>query len=129
MPDHASSQPTRASQPLPADSEPLIDVQGTLTRMGGDAGLMRDMASFFVQDVPVLLRTVQEYRQGDEASRAAHSMRGLAANFGAQSVIDLATLIETASTPPAERERAINDLAALLPRVYAELQRRVIQSA
>lgn len=99
-----------------------IDREGTLERMGGDMRLMRDMAGFFLEDAPALMQTIRGQRTGEDATRAAHSLRGLASNFGAQCLIDPALKIETSKGTSADLEQAINELEQQLPRVFDDLR-------
>jgi two-component system, sensor histidine kinase and response regulator len=100
----------------------MIDIAGALNRMGGDRALLLDMAGFFLQDAPALLHTIQRNRIGDEATRAAHSLRGLAANFGATSVMQAAAKIEDVTATTEARDQAVTELERLLPRLLRELE-------
>jgi HPt (histidine-containing phosphotransfer) domain-containing protein len=64
----------------------VFDLDGTLRRLGGDTGLLADLVQLYAEDSPDLLRRLAagiELGQSDQVRRAAHSLRGLAANFGA----------------------------------------------
>lgn len=93
-------RPPSTSTPALASGEPLFNRQHALKRLGGNEALFADLVQFFFEDAPSLLQRV---RQGIEAGKiddvrvAAHSLRGLAANFdglpamrAAQRVEDLA---------------------------------------
>ena len=76
----------------------LIDRAGALSRMGNDLELLQDMAAMFIRDVPRLLTTLRDalaIGDADEAARAAHSIKGLAANFGAAPCVAAALAIES----------------------------------
>jgi len=75
----------------------LLDLQGALRRLDGDRELLAELAQFFLEDSPGLLDRVRDgLRSGDARTvqRAAHSLKGLAANFGAQGAVDAASAVE-----------------------------------
>ena len=64
----------------------IFDLEKTLRRLDGNQELYQDLIRFFLEDSPVLLdRLRQGYREQDAqlVERAAHTLKGLAANFGA----------------------------------------------
>lgn len=74
-----------------------LDRQRSLDRLGGDEALLRDMAGFFLEDAPLLMQQVQVAlgrRETREAGIAAHSLKGLAATFDAEAVLQGAGQIE-----------------------------------
>lgn len=114
------SQPAEST--MTNRSTTLIDREGALARMGGDASLLREMARFFMEDAPPLLQTVKTERTGENATRAAHSLKGLASNFGAATVTELARKLETVDVSPEARDQAINDLEQQLGLLLQELR-------
>ncbi|MDP1796743.1 MAG: ATP-binding protein [Planctomycetaceae bacterium] len=100
----------------------LIDREAALARMAGDATLLREMAGFFIQDAPGLFQTLQAEPSSESALRAAHSLRGLACNFGAAAVVELAGRLESANLPPDVRTQALLDLEQQLHRLLDELR-------
>jgi CheY-like chemotaxis protein len=77
--------------------EPVVDYRAALRRLGGDETLFRDVVRLFDQDAPELLqriRTSIHEDKAEELQRAAHSLKGLAANFGAKDAIDSAYRLE-----------------------------------
>ncbi|MHB8901069.1 MAG: PAS domain S-box protein, partial [Thermoguttaceae bacterium] len=75
----------------------IIDYHGALERLGGDEDLFRDVVRLFDQDIPGLLqriRTCIEEADAEKLQRAAHSLRGLAANFGARDAAGRALCLE-----------------------------------
>ncbi len=79
---------------MPADA---FDLAGALDRLGGDQELLRELVQFFLEDSPGLLDRLRDGLGAGHAQsveRAAHSLKGLAANFGATRAIDLAASIE-----------------------------------
>lgn len=88
------------SQPSESTSERIFDKQGTLTRLGGDQELFLDMIDFFAEDGPALVAEIRSGLQSGDfevAGRGAHSLKGLAANFGAQQAVEAARAIEQAA--------------------------------
>jgi two-component system, sensor histidine kinase and response regulator len=76
----------------------VFDRQSALARMGGDEGLLRDMAEFFFADVGRLFDTMREglsAKKPTDVERAAHTLKGLASNFGATRAIRSAWTVES----------------------------------
>ncbi|MFT5324156.1 MAG: two-component system sensor histidine kinase/response regulator [Planctomycetaceae bacterium] len=75
----------------------LIDRERALDRMGGDEELLAGLIECFIEDAPDLLRQLDEALKAEDAAevaRAAHSLKGLAANFEAIACRDSAVTIE-----------------------------------
>jgi len=76
---------------------PMVDLEGSLKRLGGDRNLFLEFVLVFQEDSPGLLKVVRDgvaNRNGPVVERAAHSLRGLVSNFGAQPVVRAATNME-----------------------------------
>lgn len=74
-----------------------LDLSMPLARMGGDAQLLRELAVLFLEDGPRRLAELQaslDAGQLESASRAAHSLYGLASNFDAAECVAAATSVE-----------------------------------
>ena len=70
---------------------------GALKRLGGDEELFQELMSYFIEDAPELLKTIEAGLAAGSAEsirRAAHSLRGLAANFDAEEAMAIACSIE-----------------------------------
>lgn len=70
-----------------------------LKRMGHDADLLSNMIDYFQEDAPELLNKLSStLKEGDckEATRFAHSLKGLCANYDATEAIDAALKVEEA---------------------------------
>jgi HPt (histidine-containing phosphotransfer) domain-containing protein len=68
----------------------LFDKESALARVGDDEELLAELASLFLADYPNNLRAMQEALAGGNPElmeRAAHSLKGAAANFGAEIVV------------------------------------------
>lgn len=83
---------------LPADpGAPIVDYAGAMNRLGDDAELFREFVGFYDEDSIKLFRDIEqavERRQSGELHRAAHSLKGLASNLGAQRVVNSAYNLE-----------------------------------
>ena len=86
-----------ASSSPPAPGEPVMNYAAALSRLGGDADLFQDLAQFFLEDTPDLLQTMRmaiTSKDAAELERAAHSMKGLAANFDGLPAVKAALIVE-----------------------------------
>src|SRR5690242_16157349 len=75
----------------------VFDLVGTLRRLGEDRGLLADLIQVYREDSPALFRRLQlgvQCQSADEVRHAAHSLRGLAANFGATTLNDVLYKLE-----------------------------------
>jgi HPt (histidine-containing phosphotransfer) domain-containing protein len=73
------------------------DLEASLARLGGDSELFRKLIQFFLEDGPPLLTQISSgISTGNAAQveRAGHSIKGLAANFGAKDAVDAALVLE-----------------------------------
>jgi len=105
-----------------------IDYAGTLSRLGGDRDLFKDMAGFFIADAPELMqRLARQTAEADAVgvAQAAHALLGTASNFGARAVMEIAERIERSAragivdgsgSEVIELERAVEMLLAELRR-------------
>jgi two-component system, sensor histidine kinase and response regulator len=89
-----------------------IDKELALSRVGGDAELLKEIAILFLEDYPKVIADLHAAAaRGDAMSveRTAHSLKGSVANFGAKAAIETALEIENLG-----RTRRIGDVAPLL---------------
>lgn len=109
----------------------LFDYAGSLDRMGGDEQLFCEMVGFFVADSPIWLEQIRDgLNRGDAklVHRSAHTLKGLAANFGARQAVIAASRVEQLSQPSSHLgdaneafpilQAAIGDLRAALAPYY-----------
>ena len=92
-----ASRRLRPSQSSSEGEIPMLNIDDSLRRMGGDRSLLIATAEYFQDDAPGLLKSLKDSLEvGDAktAERAVHSLKGLAANFGAAPVVDIAAIIE-----------------------------------
>jgi HPt (histidine-containing phosphotransfer) domain-containing protein len=109
------------SLPASTNNAEPIDLSGALRRLRGDNELLLELISFFLEDYPQVAadvhRAARENR-GDELALAAHSMKGLAANFDAQQVVDTAGAIEQHA-----KGGNLTSAAELIPTLDASIER------
>lgn len=75
----------------------VLDKSAVLAHFGGDVELVREIAGLFLQSSPDVLRQIREaLARGDaeQVRRAAHTLKGSAANFLAKPVSDAAFRVE-----------------------------------
>lgn len=93
---HASEAATTNETRCVSEAE-VIDFDGAMKRLAGDMELFRDFIGYFDEDSPTLLMSLREAIANKDAAtvqRAAHSLKGLAANFGAMNCVSVAHDIE-----------------------------------
>jgi two-component system, sensor histidine kinase and response regulator len=64
----------------------VYDLEATLRRLGGDTNLLGDLVALYDEDSPALIQRLADgikAADGNVVRHSAHSLRGLAANFGA----------------------------------------------
>ncbi len=104
----------------PQDQKPVWHVDVALKRMGDDPVILGSMVDYFFEDSPGLMQQLEERLQADnptEATRFAHSLKGLCANFEASTAVKVAKEIETMC-----RENELADANERLPRLRSELE-------
>lgn len=90
-------QPPASTLETNAGDERRVNRPATLKRLGGNEQLFLDLARFFLEDAPVVLAELGTALERDDApvaERAAHSLKGLVANFGANEAVRLATELQ-----------------------------------
>jgi two-component system, sensor histidine kinase and response regulator len=99
-----------------------FDFAETLRRLEGDEQLFRELAGFFLEDAPILLKQIRNGLQQHDAKtveRGGHSLKGLVANFGAEAGVELAYSVEKLAQQgrlaevPAALERLDREIAIL----------------
>ena len=117
LPGSEKSLKTTANAP----SEPVFDRRSALERLGDDEQLFEEVIGFFLEDSVKELDTIEAgMATGDwtEVRRAAHSLKGLAANFSAERATAAARELEEAALA-GDADRA----AALLPPLQSNIER------
>ena len=75
-----------------------LDYAVALERLGGDEELLQEVALLFLEEYPSLLSELRAAEQTGNAhrlERAAHSLKGSVANFGAECAVQAALNLET----------------------------------
>ncbi len=75
----------------------MLDHELAMSRVGGDAELLRELAGLFLEEYPRLVAELREAHQQGDAKRVectAHGLKGSVANFGAKPAVDAALNIE-----------------------------------
>jgi CheY-like chemotaxis protein len=99
----------------PAEVDVAFDRQAALTRLEGDADLLREMAGLFLGDYPrqiAALREAIEHQDADAIQRTAHTLKGALSSLGARPAAAAALALEDVG-------RARNHEQA--PRAFEEL--------
>ena len=76
---------------------PIFDYHASLARMGNDETLLREMAALLLEDGPNRMQEALASLKSQDARRtlhAAHTLKGLAANFGALRTVSAAARLE-----------------------------------
>lgn len=76
---------------------PAFDHAGSLKRFGNDERLFGEMVGFFFDDAPQYLSNLQAAIAANDVlkiQRAAHTLKGMVANFGAARAVAAAAQIE-----------------------------------
>ena len=76
---------------------PQIDVERALQALDGNMELLKDLASMFVEDAPILLEQLKTALTDDhprQARSAVHSLKGLVATFFAKTSVEIAQRLE-----------------------------------
>jgi CheY-like chemotaxis protein len=116
--DLAANRTSAAAEPSDTILEPV------LARVGGDRQLLSEISRLFVEDAPRHLDAIARAIEGREAEslrRAAHGLKGAAANFDAGAVVAAARELEEIGST-AQFERAADALKAL----HAETDRLLV---
>jgi HPt (histidine-containing phosphotransfer) domain-containing protein len=110
----------------------VVNLGVALARLGNDHQLLRDMAGFYIEDVPQLmgeLRGALESGDQELATRSAHSLKGLSSNFEAPFAVSAAFAVENAAREGDLQKAAggVEELDAELGRVIQALRAQVLE--
>ena len=98
---------------------PILDVEGTLVRLGGYKVLFVEMGSFLLEDAPPLFAALHKAVQADDAEKVenkAHALKGLLINCGGVRSSHPARLLEAAG-----RAGDLENAANLIDSLESEL--------
>jgi len=116
------------NQAFKAESSSVIfDQAVALSRVGGDAELLKEIAVLFLDDYPKSLEELREaVRSGDAkgVERTAHGLKGSVSNFGARPAVDAALQLETMGRAQklVEVEQVLHSLELALAALRPELE-------
>lgn len=120
----AAGQPLAAAPEAASPShEKRVDYRGTLRRLGGDESLFHDLVQFCLEDTPNVLAELRKaIERGDAGGmeRAAHSLKGLVANFGAKDAAQWAADLQRLG-----HEGDVGEAKAAFPRLEDEVRQFV----
>jgi HPt (histidine-containing phosphotransfer) domain-containing protein len=123
------TQPTdSADRTLLSSSDQVMNLHEAMQRLGGDEELLRELAEMFFEDAEALLEVIREGQgdpaQGQEVRRAAHSLKGLSSNFGAQRTMTAAFSVEklAEASKLTELPPAVDELDREVARLNAGLR-------
>lgn len=110
----------------------MFDKPLALSRVGGDAELLKEIATLFLDDYPKSLHDLrQAVASGDsrQVERTAHGLKGSVSNFGARPAVDAALRLETmgrlqklATVDKTEVEHVLRTLELALAALRPELE-------
>ena len=103
-----------------------MDYQMALERVGGDRQLLAELAGMFEEEYPQLLdgvRTGLRTADGNAVNRAAHQLKGLLAQFGADRARNAAHMVESAGRAGDLKQaaEAFGELERLMEKLQPEL--------
>ncbi len=116
-------------KPIEAEaSDVVFDHAVALSRVGGDAELLKEIAILFLEDYPKSLRELHEAVDTGDArrvERTAHGLKGSVSNFGSQPAVDAAGELETLgrSQKLAEVEQVLHSLELVLAALVSNSNR------
>jgi HPt (histidine-containing phosphotransfer) domain-containing protein len=105
----------------------MFDKATALSRVGGDAELLKEIAELFLDDYPNSLNELRlAVACGDakRVERSAHGIKGSVSNFGARPAVDAALHLETMGRAQklVEVEQALRTLELALAALRPELE-------
>lgn len=98
-----------------------FDLSAALERVGGDQELLKEIADLFLEDAPQILAAVRSAVESGDAEglqRAAHSLKGSVANFGAEEAVRWAYSLEQMG-----QENSLSGASDALEVLEVELQK------
>ncbi len=119
-----------AEAELPASADLPFAWDLALERVGGDEGLLRELAEMFFAECPKLMQQIRDHlaaANGPELRRAAHTLKGSAGVFGAEQVAAAAHRLEEIGREAAfaDAEDALALLEDAVARLLPALRERV----
>jgi HPt (histidine-containing phosphotransfer) domain-containing protein len=100
-------------------SKSILDLPATMKRLRGNQALLRSLADIYFEDVPRILDQIHAAIAAERADRvwvAAYAIKSLAANFGAEEVVQEALELEQSG-----KEGNLDEARMIVPRLEAAL--------
>lgn len=118
----SNKEPNRTTkmEPIPSDKNNLFDREGSLSRLGGDEELLKEILALFLEDAPRQIETLKEaLERGDSAMvrHQAHTLKGSSGSVGAIAIEKVAMEMQEAG-----KTGNLNMAASLLKRVEKEFE-------
>jgi two-component system, sensor histidine kinase and response regulator len=112
---------------LAGRQDAIFDRSVALSRVGGDAELLKEIAILFLDDYPKSLSELREAIETGDArrvERTAHGLKGSVSNFGARPAVDAALKLETMGRAQklVEVEQVLRTLELALAALRPELE-------
>jgi len=123
----APGELTDPVEPAAEPREPQFDRQEVLDRVDGDLELLEEIAVLFMEACEVWMGELRRGLADSDAAaiqKAAHTLKGSAASFGARPLIETALRVEKigASLNLAEADSAVRDLESQVSDLVRELR-------
>jgi HPt (histidine-containing phosphotransfer) domain-containing protein len=118
---------------MTSDPRAAFNRETALQRISGDERLLHDLASFYIEDAPVLVSQLQAAlleRDKEAVTHAAHTLKSLSANLDAHRAAALAEILErsgrmgeltVAADLAGDLETAIDAVVQCLKETYPDL--------
>jgi two-component system, sensor histidine kinase and response regulator len=105
---------------------PVLDRELALSRVGGDAELLKEIAELFLTEYPKILRELHAavaHSDARKLERTAHGLKGSVSNFGAGLAVEAARRLEAMGRAQQfdEVAQVIRSLELALAALHSEL--------
>ncbi len=113
------------------EEKPVLDTADLMERLDGDHALAAELSELFISDVReklAFLQAAAERKDAPEVEKAAHSVKGAAANLSGKKVCHIAAAIETAgkNNDLTGAAAAIETLGPAVDELIEALNRQII---
>jgi two-component system, sensor histidine kinase and response regulator len=111
----------------PPATETAVDRELALSRVGGDAELLKEIAELFLDEYPRVLDELRDaIARGNakDVERTAHGLKGSVSNFGARTAVEAARVLESMGRAQqlAEVGQVVHTLELALAALRPELE-------
>ena len=108
------------------DQPAIIDFEALMANLPGEEKILAELIDLFIDTAPAMLADIRsEFNAGNAVAmgKAAHTLKGSAANFGARQVVDLSRELENmgGENRMAGADRRIEQLSERLAEVTRAL--------